>query len=326
MAKVIREKIKSVQQLSDFNDEFVYDITMDDNNIPYFFANDILVHNSNYFLTGADNKEDAVIIADEVARIVNESFQDFMVRAFNCQPEFDNLIAAGREVVAERGLFQARKKYMLKVVDLEGFAVNKMKAMGSEIKKSDTPKVIQKFLKSVVDKILDGENYSDLEKFVNSERSRLFNKDIDLEDLLLFGTTKAANNIDLFTQAYLAELAGNPMPAANGKGKLTIPGHCRAAINYNMLVQEFEGADGTLIMGGDKVKVFNMKPNDYDFETIAIPAEADDFPYWFFEHFQINLKETESKLIDSKLAGIFEAWGFEVPTTFSSRINSIIEW
>ena len=281
---------------------------------------------SGYFATGGSDVDEAVEIADTVAEAVNDSFPEFMREAFNCQPEFDDLIKAGREVVAERGLFQARKKYMLKVVDLEGFRVNKFKAMGSEIKKSDTPKVIQKFMKATVDKILDGEDYASLEAFVNVERGRLFNKDIDIEDLLLFGTTKAANNIDLFSQAYNAELAGDPMPAANGKGKLTIPGHVRAAINYNVLVQEFEGNDGSFIMGGDKVKVFNLKSNDFGFDTIAIPAESEDFPFWFFDNFKINLKETENKLIDSKLAGIFEAWGYEVPTPFSSRVNSIMEW
>ena len=281
---------------------------------------------SGYFLTGASNKEDAVAIADEIAELVNASFIPFMQEAFNCQPEFDNIIAAGREVVAIRGLFQARKKYMLRVVDLEGFAVDKMKAMGSEIKKSDTPKVIQKFLKSTVDLILDGKEYNDLVKFVNDERARLFSSEIDVEDILLFGTTKSANNLDHFTEAYFAELDGKPFKNASGSGKLTIPGHVRAAINFNVLSKEFEGADGKQITGGDKVKVFQLKPNDFDFPTIAVPAETDSFPSWLTDNLLIDLKQTEEKLVENKLKGIFAAWGYEVPSPLRSRIASVLSF
>lgn len=279
-----------------------------------------------YFATGADNKAEAIEIADGIADLVNDSFQEFMQSAFNCQPEFDTLIKAGREVVAERGLFQARKKYMLKVVDLDGFPVEKFKAQGSEIKKSDTPKVIQKFLKSTVDMILDGKPYPEVEIFVNNERKRLFTADLDVEDILLFGTTKAANELLQYEKAYDAELIGRPLLKQDGKTKITIPGHVRAAINFNKLVEEFEGADGTKISTGDKVKVFNLKANSFEFKTLAIPAEADEFPEWFFEYFQIDLSETEEKLIDKKLLGIFEAWGYEVPTAFLAHVNRIIEW
>ena len=279
-----------------------------------------------YFMTLASNKEEAVEIADGIADVINESFPKFMRDVFNCQEGFDDLIAAGREVVAERGLFQARKKYMLKVVDLEGFAVNKMKAMGSEIKKSDTPKVIQKFLKSTVDMILDGKSYEELTEFVNLERKRLFSVDIDDEDKLLMGIAKAVNNLDMFTRAYEAELAGKPMKNAKGTGKLTIPGHCRAAINYNKLAEHFEGVDATLIAGGDKVKVYQLKSNDFDFETIAIPAEAVSFPDWMVDTFEIDFKLTEEKLIDNKLQGIFSAWGYEVPTPFLARVNKVLRF
>ena len=279
---------------------------------------------SAYFRTLANDKDEAVVIADGIADIINESFRDFMQYSFCCQPGFDDLIAAGREVVAERGLFQARKKYMLKVINLDGFETNKLKAMGSEIKKSDTPKIIQKFLKNVVDMILDGVQYNELETFVNNERKRLFTGTIDDEDKLLFGISKAANNLELFTRAYLGELARKPMLSSNGKSKLTIPGHCRAAINFNQMSAAIDGADGILISSGDKVKVFDLKPNEYGFTSIAVPGESETFPSWLEEHFEIDFKKTEEKLISAKLEGIFSALGREVPTQFGARVNKLL--
>lgn len=103
LAVKIGEILECVE-VAPFEDEWVYDVVMEDPNIPYFFANDILVHNSNYYkIAGVDNLEDAVKRADEIADLVNESFPGFMRNAFNCQPGYDDLIKCGREIVADTG-------------------------------------------------------------------------------------------------------------------------------------------------------------------------------------------------------------------------------
>jgi LEA14-like dessication related protein len=92
------------------------------------------------------------------------------------------------------------------------------------------------------------------------------------------------------------------------------------------MVEEFEGLDGMLISNGEKVKVFELLPNDFDFTTLALPAEAEFFPSWLNEHFRIDFKSTEEKLITAKLEGIFSAWGYEVPTPFKSRVNKLLKF
>ena len=291
----------------------VYDIEVDD--LHNFFANDILVHNSCYFKTGANNKQDAIVVADEVTSVLNSTFQGFMQSAFNCQPGYDNLIKAGREVVAERALFQAKKKYVLKVVDLEGKSVDKLKSQGSEIKKSDTPKVIQAFLKDLMGMILGGKQYPDIEKFVNDSRKNLLGKD---GDVFSMGVAKQANNVD----AKYAEWQRVEKP---GKGKVNLPGHIRAAINYNEEVQQHE--DGAkLIKAGDKVKVFYLKPNSRGFKSIAFPAELESFPSWFENEFSVDKKLTEEKMFDLKLSGVFSACGWEVPTPQLTLTNKIFKF
>jgi hypothetical protein len=281
---------------------------------------------SAYFVTGVDNIDDAVLIADGVGEALNESFIGFMRAAFLCQPNYDNIIKAGREIVAERALFQARKKYMAKVVDLEGFRVNKIKAMGSEIKKSDTPKIIQHFLKETVDKILDGVSYDDVCKFVNEQRKFLFT-DVKPSELILLGVVKSANNLEHFTDAERAESEGTPFKAKNGKSKLTIPGHVKAAIYFNKISEAYDGKSFQRINNGDKVRIFEVLPNnEYGISAIALPAEATKFPIWFFEKFQINMKISEEKLICNKLEGVFSAMGLDIPTPQSVIVNSLIDF
>lgn len=272
-----------------------------------------------YYRTFATNKAEAIEAADLAAEGVNDSFPQFMREAFNCQPEFDDLIKAGREIVGSRGLFQAKKKYMIKVVDLEGFAVDKMKSMGSEIKKADTPKIIQKFLKTTVDMILDGKPYDELADYVNSQRREILKKKMNVFSL---GVAKQVNNLD----KYMAEYRAPGTFRSKSGGKLTIPGHARAACNYNVLLDEFDkGAKP--IKSGDKVLIYYLKKNDRDFKAIAIPAEFTRFPDWFTENFQVDIKKTEERMFDSKLGGVFTAaFNKEVPTPQSVLTNSLLEF
>jgi hypothetical protein len=287
----------------------------------YHTPNDAIIYgdtDSCYYKTYGTNKAETIEAADLAAEGVNDSFPAFMRDAFNCQPGFDDLIKAGRELVGIRGLFQAKKKYMVKIVDLEGQEVDKLKSMGSEIKKSDTPKIIQKFLKATVDMILNGITYEEIATFVNEQRKEILKQKLNV---FLLGVAKQVNNLDKYTAEYLA-----PGTQRSEKGgKLTIPGHARAACNYNALLDIYEKGAKT-IRSGDKVLIFYLKPNQYKFDSIAFPAEVARFPKWFEENFRVDIKKTEDRMFDSKLSGIFEALGLDVPSPQSVLTNSILEF
>ena len=271
-----------------------------------------------YFKTNADNKEDAVQIADAVADTVNASFSDFVKTAFFCTPGFDDLIKCGREIVGKSALFQAKKKYIIKVVDKEGKAVDEIKSMGSEIKKSDTPKSVQRFLKSVLTMILDGLGYDEVATFINSQRKAVIR---EIDNPLLVGVSKQINELDKFTAEFT-----NPGTILNENGrKLTIPGHVRAALNYNVVAKSL-GSDIRPILSGDKVAVLYLKPNTYNIQSIAFPSDLAKLPKWFEENFVLDVKKTEEKMFDNKLRGIFEAWGYEVPTPQNMFVNSLLEF
>ena len=285
-----------------------------------------------YFRTKATNKEDAIKVADEVAAKVNAGWPEFMRNAFNCQEGFDNLMKAGREVVAERGLFQAKKKYVLKVVDLEGVTPSggyKLKSQGSEIKKSDTPKIIQTFLKDLMSRILSGDDYPAVEKFVNEQRASLLGSG---GDIFSMGVAKQANNLDEYYAAWVR--AGKPakgkvmlpsMMNTSGYTGTAVPGQVRAAFHYNEIAPKHEEG-AKLIRAGDKVRIFYLKNNAYGWPSIGVPAELERFPDWFAADFQVDKRLTEEKMFDNKLRGIFGAIGWEVPTPENTLINSILQF
>jgi len=272
-----------------------------------------------YFQTGANNYDDAVVIADEVADLVNKSFPKFMNDAFNSNDGRELLMKAAREVVAERGIFLgAKKKYTLKVVNLDGKDLRskpKQKSMGSETKKADTPKVVQEFLKKLLNMILDGGNYAEAEKFINTSRSEIIR---GVKNLFNVGVAKQINKLD----AYYAEFLKTEKV---GKGKVKLPGHVRAAVNYNEMVVRMNAGD-KLLKSGDKGIIFSLMPNDFGYKTIAMPSDLMHFPAWFDEHFKIDRKLTEQKMIDSKLERTFEALNWEIPTPQKTHVKSFLKF
>lgn len=289
----------------------------------YGIASEAIIYgdtDSCYFNTFANTEDEAIQIADFVAETTNDSFPGFMREAFNCQDEYDQLIGASREIVGKRGLFLAKKKYVIKVFNQDGFAVDKIKSMGSEIKKADTPKIIQKFLKDTVEMILDGLPYEDVSTFVIQQRKTVLKNKLNVFSL---GVAKQVNNLDKYFAEYLNP-GTHTSKDKNGKiRKLTIPGHARAACNYNALLQNFdEGAKP--IMGGDKAIVYYLRKNNFSFDALAFPAEMEKFPDWFSENFEVDLVKTENKMFDNKLAGIFAALGKDVPTLQSVYNNKIL--
>lgn len=277
-----------------------------------------------YFKTLKNNKADAIARADEIADAVNDGFPKFMRETFVCSSEkYDTLIKAGREIVGRRGLFlNAKKKYTIRVIDLDGMEVFKLKMMGSELKKVDTPKVIQDFLKGLLEMILDcpdeaeGDLESALEAYVNMNRKNLVFR---IENPLQLGAAKGINNLDGYYAEYQRTEKAN-------LGKCKLPGHVRAAINYNEIAQHFEGAAAKLLKSGDKGLIFYLKPNQFNVKSIAIPVDFEHFPPWFDEHFTLDRKLTEEKMIDSKIEGTFEALGWEIPTPQKTLTNKILRF
>ena len=118
--------------------------------------------------------ENAIELADRVGENVNTTFPSFMSDNFMVTEDQGAIIEAGREVVALHGMFKAvKKRYALHVVDLEGKKVDKMKIMGMETRRSDTPKMIQEFLERALEMTVKEQvTHEELRTYVDDFRSK----------------------------------------------------------------------------------------------------------------------------------------------------------
>jgi len=280
-----------------------------------------------YFLVDAlaETIEDAIACADAVADTINESFNGFCENAFFVQPEFNGVIKANREMVAHSGIFRAKKKYIMYVADMEGKRIDPdspkaLKTQGSDIKLSSTPEMIRGMLKDVTMMILKGEDKRKVETYVIEFRRNLNNIENNDLNILEFASVTSVKTYDDYFSKW--ERIEKP-----GLGKVPhLPAAVRASIHHNELVKELKLGEWRPIMGGDKVKMLWLKPNDRGWMNFAFNSDIEELPKWFVDRFNVDIKITEQKLIDQKLGNIFEPISWEVPTLQSVLRNKLVEF
>jgi hypothetical protein len=191
--------------------------------------------------------------------------------------------------------------------------------MGLEMKKTTTPKMIQKFLEDVVNMILDGEaEWEQIDDFIIDYRHQV-RTELPVLDI---GLPKGVKKVEYYT----AEHARGPSGKTLSGETIRLPGHVAAAIHYNERLSEFSDQVNPRIQTGSKIKVFYLTEKFGRFKSIAFPTETTDTPKWFDDTFEVDRLLHENKLIDKNLEKIFNAIGREVPTAQSKFNNSLMEW
>jgi DNA polymerase elongation subunit (family B) len=248
-------------------------------------------------------KETVIQLYDQVAGEVNNTFPKFMEDAFHCPKSRGEVIKAGREIVASKGLFITKKRYAVLYYDKEGKRTDvddkpgKIKAMGLDLKRSDTPEFIQNFLSDVLEKVLTGAEEQQVLDFISD-----FRTNFKVRPGWEKGSPKRANNITEY-QAKEAKA-----------GKANMPGHVRASINWNTLKRMFGDKYSMGITDGAKVIVCKLKDNPMGFTSIAYPVDELRLPQWF-KDLPFNHEEMESTIIDNKLDNLIGVLNWDIRST-----------
>jgi DNA polymerase elongation subunit (family B) len=262
------------------------------------------------------SKETAIALYDSIADQVNQSFPGFMEQAFHCPREMGSVIKGGREVVASKGLFITKKRYAVMIIDKEGKRVDtdgkpgKVKAMGLDLKRSDTPVVIQNFLSDILHDVLTG---AGKEQVV--EKIREFKYQFKERPGWEKGSPKRVNNLTMYGKKEERE------------GKTNMPGHVRAALNWNNL-RKMNGDNYSLqIVDGMKTIVCKLKSNALGWTSIGYPTDELQLPAWFKE-LPFDDAEMEATVIDGKvdnLLGVLD-WDLASATNTDNTFQTLFEW
>jgi len=162
-----------------------------------------------------------------------------------------------REALADKGIWTAKKRYIMNVYDNEGVRYNEpsLKVMGLEMIKSSTPAAVREKMKESI-KIMISGTEDDMHRFIG-EFKEYFSK-LPPEDISfprgINGLAKYADSLQLY--------------------KLGTPIHVKGAILYNHHLQQMGLTKKyPLIQEGEKIKFSYLKmPNPFKDTVISYPA------------------------------------------------------
>ena len=165
-----------------------------------------------------------------------------------------------RENIADRGIWTAKKRYILNVWDSEGVRYEnpKLKVMGIEAVKSSTPAPCRQMLKDAFNKIMTGTE-DDVIEFIDDCRKKF--KAMPPEDIAF---PRSVSEVDKYKAHSTIYEKGTPI-------------HCRGALLYNHYVKKNKlDHKYSLIQNGEKIKFcYLAKPNPIHENVISF---IQDFP------------------------------------------------
>ncbi len=171
---------------------------------------------------------------------------------------YENKMDMAREVIADKGIWTAKKRYILNVIDSEGVRYNEpqLKVMGIEAVKSSTPHACRQRIREAL-KVIVGEGELEVNKFIQTFRKEFMELPVEA-----MAFPRSVNGIRKWGDKTTIFKKGTPM-------------HIKGAIMYNYLVNKHKlNNKYPLIQDGEKLKYVLLKtPNVLQSNVIAFLGE-----------------------------------------------------
>ena len=239
-----------------------------------------------------------------IDKICEDQFQPMLQKSY--QKLFDQFgcyiprMEMGREAIADRGIWTAKKRYILNVHNNEGvqYAEPKLKIMGIEAIKSSTPSACRDALKNLFKVIISG---SETKTQKAIQEFKEYFSSLPPEQVAF---PRGANDISKWSRS---------------RGELYTKGtpiHIRGAILYNHYLKDKDlSKKYTTINNGEKVKFCYLKmPNPIRENVIAFP---DYLPPELQLHDYINYDLQFEKTFLDPITPILEAVGWTAESKVS---------
>ena len=207
-------------------------------------------------------KQDKGKIVDFLDRVAREKIEPYIDRSYTTLSEYVNAyeqkMQMKREVIADKGIWVAKKRYILNSWDVEGvrYKEPQLKLMGIEAVKSSTPAPCRKKLKDALKIIMSGDS-EELNAFIQDFRQEFMT--LPAEDIAY---PRSVNGLKKFKGE--SSLFGKHAPI-----------HCKGAILYNHLLRKEKLTHKyPFIQEGDKIKFVHMKiPNIYQSTSMSFMTQ-----------------------------------------------------
>jgi len=228
-----------------------------------------------------------------INKVVNGRIEPFIDKCFAELADYTNAIGQKmkmkREVIADKGIWTAKKRYMLNVLDEEGitFEEPKLKIMGIEAVKSSTPEVCRGRIKEAI-KLIMTKDEDTLQTFVSKFKDEFYSMSAEQ-----ISFPRSCNNLAKYRHSNNIFIKGTPI-------------HVKGALIYNHQIKEFKlSRKYPLIQEGDKIKFIKLiEANPFKFDVISyvtkLPKEFNLDKYIDYEvQFQKTFLDPMSFILNS---------------------------
>jgi DNA polymerase elongation subunit (family B) len=193
------------------------------------------------------------VCEDKIQPSIDESYENLA----NYVHAFAQKMQMKREALADKGIWTAKKRYILNVYNNEGVAYNEphMKVMGLEMVKSSTPSAIREKMKKSIKIMMQGTE-NDIHEFIADFKVNF--KKLPVEDISF---PRGLNGLKDYADSVIMYKKGTPI-------------HVKGAILYNHYLVKM-GLDKKYpkIQEGEKVKFTYIKqPNPFKDMVISYPG------------------------------------------------------
>ena len=205
-------------------------------------------------------------VVDFLDKACKEKIEPFIDGSYTELAEYTNAyeqkMFMKRENIAARGIWTAKKRYILNVWDSEGVRYNqpKLKMMGIEAVKSSTPMPCRKAIKDALNIMMTGEQ-DELIKFIDGFKKEFYS--LPPEDIAFPRSVNGLRKFKSDTDVY-------------SKG---CPLHVRGSLLYNFYVSQKKLENKyPLIQEGEKIKYIYMKVGRTNYTGENVLSFLNTFP------------------------------------------------
>jgi DNA polymerase elongation subunit (family B) len=260
-------------------------------------------------------KESVIELYNNLAKAVSATFPEFLKNKLNVPIERSSgVIASSRETVSESGIWMVKKRYAVLMYDKDDIRLDvggkpgKVKAMGLDLKRADTPKFVQEFLSEILIDTLTGKGENAV-----IEKIRLFKEKFEDMKPWQQGTPRAVNKLTHYREKI--EDAGRKKTKGIEVGNLHVPGHVTASLAWNRLKEIHQDQHAMRIIDGQKIIVCKLKETaDNNLSSIAYPVDEVHLPNWFL-NLPFDTDGMQAGIVDKKVENLLGVLKWDLSRT-----------